>query len=216
MKTAIQVSDSMNSQRMCQTSKTCEDTAALLSSVLACWVVVCRTVYSVQTDSSIHVVFHIYEQVAMKESTELFITSLCSLFIIHSSCLWRSLYFSLRLFFTPLHHPSVHPRCHHCSSFLYLYICLSSVGPLLAFSCIYPPIYPPSLLFYIVLAPRPTLTYASISSSAHLSLYSPLQAEAWMERWIDRGWDGCMGGWVDARRKEGREEWQSVCCCNGY
>ncbi len=120
----------------------------LLSYVLACWVVVCRTVYSGQIDSSIHVVFHIYEQAVMEESTGLFITSPCSLFIIYSSCLRP---FCIFLYAYPLPHCAILPfsSCHHSSSLSSfpcpLRISLSSVGPLLAFPSIYLPV-PPSVL----------------------------------------------------------------------
>lgn len=176
-----------------QTCKTCEDTAVLRSSVLACWVFVCRMVYSGQIDSTIHVVFHIYEQAVMEESTGLFITSLCSLFIIHSSCLCP---FCIFLSAYPLPYCATSPfaSCHHSSS-LSSFPCPSPqfpviCGPTPCFSIPSIHQYPP--LFYILSAFFPlTLTYITVFFSLVLSMLFTAgrgmdrQMNRWMDRWVD-------------------------------
>lgn len=186
--------------------------AMLLSSVLACWVVVGRTVYSRQIDSSIPVVFHIYEQAVMEESTGLFITSLCSLFIIHSSCL-SFLYFPLCLSFTPLRYSSL------LLPLLFIPLSLSTFpchvwGPLPFF---YPSIYPPtpsSVLHRLCISPPdsdvyhclllfllpPFYTYISISSAAGRGRGKGM--DGCMDGWVI----GCLDGWVGRCWEEGREE----------
>lgn len=191
--------------------------ATLLSSVLARWVVVCITVYSKQIDSSIPVAFHIYEWAVMEESTGLFITSLCFLFIMHPSCL-SFLHFFLPAY--PLPHCAILPLLLLPSLFIPLFIPLSPLH--ISLSCVGPtPLHLPTdtptpqhLCFSSALhfSPLPLIVLCFFCSllSVHLSLYPPLQEEAgakgWMDAWMDgRCLDGWVGRWVDVG-EEGREE----------
>ena len=133
----------------------------------------------------------------MEKSTGLFITSLCSLFIIHSSCL-RPL--SLSLSDYPLPHCTIIPysSCHHssslssspCPSPRFSVIC----GPTPRFSLHLCTGTPPPLFYIVSAFLRPTLTSINVSFSSllavHSSLYSPLQEEVWTEGWTDVWTDG--------------------------
>lgn len=86
-----------------------------------------------------------------------------------------------------------HPSLHFPIPF---HISLSSVGPLLAFPSIYPPV-PPSVLHPLCISPPITLTYVSVfffssSSSSYICLYALHRRQTY----------GCLDGQTDGRIDE--------------
>lgn len=166
--------------------------AMLLSSVLACWVVVGRTVYSRQIDSSIPVVFHIYEQAVMEEPLGFLLLPCvpCSSYIplVCPFCIFLSAY--------PLPHCAILPFSCHCSSFPCPSPCFPVMCGAHSLSFTPPSTHRHHPLFYIASAFLPlTLTYIIVFCffcsllSVHISLYPPLQeevgAKGWMDAWMD-------------------------------
>lgn len=180
MKTAVQVTKGLKSHW--QTSKTCKNTAVWLSSVLACWVVVCSDLFWANRFQYSCCFSHLWAGR-------------------HGGIHWAFYYFPV----FPVHHPFLSsPRS-------------SLPCPSPHFSAMRGPT--PRFCFHLSTNATfcftwsmhfsPWLPHTSMSSSPLSSMYICLCTLHCRQRHC---MDGGMNGWV------GRcwEEWQSVCCCNGY